>query len=276
MGGQTNILVVKADGQKEPFSEIKVRQSIRKSAVPKSIEDALVKKVKKSLYQNIPTRKIYEIIARFLEVNYPIGSCRYHLKQAIMELGPTGYPFEKFIAELLKQHGYTTETNLILAGKCVNHEIDVLAKKSQQVYFVECKYHNQYGARSEVRTVLYVKARLDDLRAKISQDDKNIKYNAWIFTNTKFSQDAISYAQCQNMRLTGWNYPKNGNLQEMIGTKKLYPVTCLSSLSPEQKRLLLQNNIVLAKDVFESKFAEDLLKLGSRERDLLAKEARIF
>lgn len=270
------IFVVKANGEKEPFSEEKVRLSIQKSGIPKELEDQAVIEVKSILYKDIPTQEIYKKITDFLKTNYPIGSGRYNLKHAIMELGPTGYPFEKFIAELLKEYGYNTETNLILSGKCVSHEIDVLAKKGDRVYFVECKYHNQYGARSDIQVALYVKARLDDLKDSGNRQSKNLQENAWIFTNTKFSQEAIVYAECQQIRLTGWSYPKKGNLQQMIEEKNLYPLTCLSSLSTEQKKTLISNNIILARDVFENEFAADLLRLEADRKQLLFKEAELF
>lgn len=63
------------------------------------------------------------------ERNEQALAIRYDLKRALMELGPSGYPFEKLISDLLRKFGYRTKTNLTLQGKCVSHEIDVIAEK---------------------------------------------------------------------------------------------------------------------------------------------------
>ena len=46
-----------------------------------------------------------------------------------MDLGPTGYPFEDYVAEILKTEGYQTQVRQVLEGNCVSHEIDVIAQK---------------------------------------------------------------------------------------------------------------------------------------------------
>ena len=49
-----------------------------------------------------------------------------------MKLGPTGYPFEDFIAKLLQADGYETKVRQILKGECITHEIDVIAEKNNK------------------------------------------------------------------------------------------------------------------------------------------------
>ena len=160
-----NIQVLKASGEKEPFSEDKVRRSIRRTRIPKKLEDEVVRHVRDSLYSGIPTAEIYRHISEFLgNSSYPYTRTVYGLKQAIMQLGPSGYPFEKFVAAILSHHGYTVQTDVIVSGRCVDHEIDVVAQKENRRYMVECKFHNLPGVRSDVKVALYIQARFEDLQ----------------------------------------------------------------------------------------------------------------
>ena len=270
------LYVKKASGDREPFSEEKIRQSIKRAKIPSKYEEMIINKIKENLYQNISTAEIYEYIEDTLETLYPAGKNKYGLKKALLAIGPTGYPFEKFVAALLTEHEYQTEINMQIWGECVQHEVDVLAKKDKRVYFVECKYHHQQGLRSDVKVALYVKARGDDIKSKLVKEEEKIEHSPWIFTNTKFSKDAITYAECMKMRLTGWSYPKKGNLQEMIESKKLYPITILSVLSKEQLQELLKQNIVLVKDILETKEYQQVLRLGKHQQEELIKECHLL
>jgi Holliday junction resolvase-like predicted endonuclease len=56
-------------------------------------------------------------------------------------LGPAGFFFEKYIAKLFQSEGYETLTNLLLQGKCVSHEVDVVVRKNNYLTMIECKFH---------------------------------------------------------------------------------------------------------------------------------------
>lgn len=253
--------VIKANGYQEPFNEIKVRLALSRSQILGKHQDRVIENLMTHLHDKISTHEIERIIIEILKEIYPTRLGRYRLKEAIMSLGPTGFPFEQFVGRLLRNYQYNAEIDVTLYGKCVSHEIDVLANKDNKQYFVECKYHNQHGNRTDVKTVLYVKARGDDLRSRIQAEkpDSNIlTYQPWIFTNTKFSQDAITYAQCENISLTGWNYPQEANLQSMIEEKKLYPLTCLMNLDFVDRKKLLNQKIVLASEVKDPAVLKEL------------------
>src|SRR3989344_2304607 len=187
--------VLKATGQIEPFSEEKLRESIRRAGIPRDLEDNVVAHIKSKLYENIPTIEIYKHINEFLDnSSQSYSKAKYSLKQAIAELGPTGYPFEDYAAEILKLEGYKTQVRQVLMGKCVSHEIDVVLENSHRRVMVECKFHNGSSNRSQVQVSLYTKARFDDIREKNNLDE------AWLITNTKLTPDALSYATCSNMK----------------------------------------------------------------------------
>ena len=213
--------VVKATGETEPFSEIKIRSSIKRAGIPQKIQEEVVEHIKSKLYENIPTKEIYRHILEFLgQSSHPFNGTKYNLKQGIMDLGPTGYPFEDYISEILKSQGHTTQTRQILRGNCVSHEIDVIAEKDGKRIAVEAKFHNGLGTRSDVHVALYTKARFDDIKEKNDLDE------AWIVTNTKATSDAITYAECNGIKVIGWNYPE----KEVLGilSKKR---NCSQSLS---------------------------------------------
>ena len=45
-----------------------------------------------------------------------------------MELGPSGFPFEKLVGKILEQEGFETRVGVIVQGNCVQHEVDVIAR----------------------------------------------------------------------------------------------------------------------------------------------------
>ncbi|MBI4130823.1 restriction endonuclease [Candidatus Roizmanbacteria bacterium] len=240
------VKVQKASGEMEDFSEDKVRDSLKRAGADEQLINDIVVHVKEELYEGMPTEKIYEHIFEILRGRSSHLVARYNLKRAIMELGPTGYPFEKFLAGVLKSYGYDVTTDQIARGKCVSHEIDVIAEKDGKKIMIECKFHNHVGTKSKIRDVLYTYARFLDVREQGKFDE------AWLVTNTKVTSDVIDYAQCQGMRIISWNYPKNMSLRTMIEQSNLHPITALDSLTPDKIQALLAEGVVFARDLKEN------------------------
>ena len=259
------IYVLKADGNSEPFDKNKVISSIKRARIPPNLQGNILNHVKTKLRDNIPTSEIYHHITEFLESFSPFSRARYGLKQAIMDLGPTGYPFEDFVAGLLKIQGYQTELRQILNGKCVKHEIDIVAQKDNTKSMIECKFHNSIGNHTQVHVSLYTKARFDDLKDMHKFDD------VWLVTNTRITTDALSYALCNNVKVISWNYPENEGLRDLIEKSKLHPITVLTTLSQNQKQQLLDNHIVLCKNVSQSL---NLLNLTEDKKQSVLEEAK--
>ena len=74
---------------------------------------------------------------------------------------------------------------------------------------------------------------------------------AWLITNTNFTSQAIKYGTCASLALTGWNYPKGRTLQDLVQETEMHPVTCLTGLSGTQKTQLLNDGIVLCRDIIK-------------------------
>lgn len=258
--------ILKATGEKELFNEEKLRSSIQRAGIPKDIWENVVTHVKSKLYENIPTAQIYQHVIEFLENSpHPYARAKYSLKQAIMDLGPTGYPFEDYVSEILKKEGYITSVRKILKGKCITHEIDIVAQKNNVNAMVECKFHNSPGTHSQVHVSLYTKARFDDIK------ERNNLTEVWLITNTKITPDALSYAICSNMKVISWDYPQKGSFRDLIEKYKLHPITTVASLTQNQKQLLAENHVVLAKDVCKNPSSLDILGLpGDKKNSVLS------
>jgi Holliday junction resolvase-like predicted endonuclease len=192
---------------------------------------------------------------------------RYALKRAMSELGPSGYPFENLVAAMFAAEGFEVKVDAVVSGKCVAHEIDVIAKKNDRQFVIECKYHNQPGIRSDVKVALYVWARFLDL-TKFDE--------AWLVTNTKFTNDAARYAECVGMRVVGWNYPTGDSLEKRIDRLGLHPLTCLTSLSRGHKQQLLGKGLALARDLEANRDALAAVGLGDDKIALVLNEARLL
>ncbi|MFV5703652.1 restriction endonuclease [Flavobacterium sp. XS2P12] len=245
------IVITKASGQQAPFSPEKLKRSLLNVGASEDLAESIVDEIQPKLYPGISTKKIYRIaFNRLKDISSPLAA-KYHLKRGIMELGPSGYPFERFIGEILKQQGYTVIVNEIVKGKCVNHEIDVIAEKDNHHFMIECKYHNQPGTKSDVKIPLYIQARFKDVEeAWIQLPGHGTKFHqGWVVTNTHFTSDAIQYGTCAGLHVLGWDFPAKDSLKEQIDTLGLYPVTCLTTLTKIEKQQLLENDIVLCKEI---------------------------
>jgi hypothetical protein len=263
------IHVLKADRTREPFNDQKLIDSIRRARIPGNIQADVLSHVKSKVYDGISTQEIYQHIIESLNTSpKPYIKTRYSLKEAIMQLGPTGYPFEDFISKLLESSGYKTQVRQILHGSCISHEIDVIAQKDGKSTMIEAKFHNNPGVRSEVHVALYTKARFEDIKTNNNIDD------AWLVTNTKTTLDVNAYAQCVGMRVLSWDYPHGEGLRDLIERSRLHPVTMLTTISQSQKMTLLNNHIVLCKDILNKQELLDILYLTKQDYENVLLEVR--
>jgi Holliday junction resolvase-like predicted endonuclease len=261
------ITVLKANKMREPFSEEKVISSIQRARIPEVLQNEVLSHIKSKLYDGISTEEIYQHITEFLgESPHPYSKSRYSLKESIMNLGPTGYPFEDFISKLLQHLGYQTKVRQILRGDCITHEIDVIAEKLGKAAIIEAKYHNSAGTRSQIHVALYTQARFEDVKLKNHVDE------AWIITNTKTTTEVNTYALCKNIKVISWSYPEGNSLRDMIEDAKLHPITMLTTLSAAHKRILLNNHIVLCRELHLDNSLIDMLYLSNTEREKVLSE----
>jgi len=249
----TDITVIKANRSTEPYSEEKLRRSLLRTGVGIQLIDQVLSEMRAKLYNGIPTQKIHALAFKLLKKHSQQHAARYDLKKAIMSLGPSGFPFENYIAALFESKGYQVKTKQLLPGVCVTHEIDVLAENEQHVLLMECKYHNSKGTVSDVKVPLYIHSRYRDVLEVWNKSSQKKSLEGWVVTNTKFSSDAVKYGTCAGLHLLGWNFPEKKSLARLVDESALYPVTCLTTLTNSEKIKILEAGIVLCKSLENNK-----------------------
>ena len=245
------ITITKADGTKELFEESKLIESLKNAGGSEQIIEEVINGVSKEMYDGMPTSEIYSRAFKLLRKHSMPMAVKYSLRRALSELGPDGFPFEKYISRIFQAWGYETLTDQTVLGVCVAHEVDVVAWNKDKLMMVEAKFHNELGMKSDLKVALYIKARFDDLRGNMFNYGGVVRKldEGWLITNTKFTDQAIRYGECQGVKMLGWNYPHKGNLQDIIEELHLHPFTCLASLSNAHKKSLLSKGVVLCTDI---------------------------
>ena len=240
-------------GEKELWDPRKLERSLRAAKASPKLTHEILGHIEKDLRDGMRTDDIYSHAFVLLkEYDRPAAS-QYSLRRAIMQLGPSGFPFEKFVAQILRAQGFQTKVGTIVRGACVDHEVDVVAEKADERILVEAKFHNSPDIKSDVKVALYVHARFQDIEKRLENQDGDEHFNrAWLITNTNFTSQAIQYGNCAGLSLTGWNYPKGRTLQDLVQETQTHPVTCLTTLSDPQKSRLLESGIVLCTDVMSN------------------------
>jgi Holliday junction resolvase-like predicted endonuclease len=249
------ITVLKASGEYEPFSEEKVRTALERAGAEDEVVDQVIAHVGGKLYDGISTREIYRHVFTHLRKLQSRAVSRYGLKSAIMQLGPSGFPFEKFVAGILEAYGYEVAVGQRIKGICVAHEIDVIARKDEKHFMIEAKFHNQPGMKSDIQVALYTYARFLDVQQAWVEiaGHRDHFHQPWLVTNTKVTSVAKEYAKCVGLRVISWNYPPRGSLRFMIEESGLHPITCLTSLGSAERRELLEAGMVFSRDLINRK-----------------------
>lgn len=265
--------ITKADGNSEYFKVEKLRRSLRRAgATPDEIND-IVKDVNAILYDGMQTQEIYRHAFALLRDRKPPAAARYSLRRALFGLGPTGFPFEKFLAKVFEEEGYTTKTGSVIQGKCAQHEIDVAAYKSDHSFVAEAKFHARPGIKSDLQVAMYSYARLLDLKeTRICNDDVCGVKEFWLITNTKFTSTAEDYGQCVGLNMLSWDFPKRNNLHDRIQKQGVYPVTVLQSINASQAETLINRGVILCKDIASNKHLLRHLHLSRKKHEALLNE----
>lgn len=278
-----SVQIVKEDGVKESFSPAKLEKSLLKSGANLEVAHDIIKTIIDEMSRGVcdvnsndrglcSVGAIYARAFEMLKEMSKSAAARYSLRRSLMQFGPTGFPFESYISELFSAYGYDTLTGQIVYGGCVPHEVDVVAWKEQELIMAEVKYHNEPSGKTDLKTALYVKARFDDLKDTVFtyKGMPPRKIDRWLLiTNTRFTDTAIKYVECKGgVTLMSWSYPEDINLFTMIEETKLHPITCLLTLTQNEKQQLIQNKIVLCKSVYKNK--NILEKLGFSKEKIAA------
>ncbi len=252
--------VVKRSGTREEFDESKVRVAILRSGATAQEADEILTRLKTELYDGITTEVIYRHVHQMLQGRKAI---KYGLKKALLRLGPEGENFERFMARVYEAEGYRTTVRSSIQGKCVQHEVDIILENDRERVMVECKFHNSLGLKSNIQCTLYTYARFLDLRTAQKLDQ------SCLVTNTRFSSDAIQYADCVGMRLLGWRYPEGAGLEQLVEKHSVYPITILE-MHRSELGTLLGKQFLLARDILDRREELERLLPGKGAESLIS------
>lgn len=255
MSKTKNKYIYKASGAKEAFSKNKLIRSLERTGLHTKACQDIAEHISREVQEGDKTKTIYKKALKLVRQKSALATVHYSLKKALFDLGPEGHFFEDYVARYFQKKKFETQECKILQGKFVKHEVDCISTKGSEKYYSECKFHNRAGTKNDIKVSLYVKARWDDLK---TGPDGNTLSGYYIFSNTSFSTDAITYSQGTGLKLMGVNAPADKSFLQDIREMRLYPVTSLRSLNKVEKHSLLQKNIILAEDLN----AELLFKLG--------------
>ncbi len=266
-------IIIKADGSKEVFDPERLVLSLKRSGAKDFAAEHIARTITDTVSPGTSSKEIYAHAFALLRREARPVAARYALRRALLELGPTGHPFEDFISHLYRAEGWQVETRKVIQGKCVSHEVDFYASHIDQNEFLaaELKYHNDPGYKTDLKVALYVKSRFDD----IFSCDASVRScpidRGLLVTNTKFTSEAIAYAECSGVELLGWGYPTNNTLFMRMSRAKVYPITTVTRLSRAEKRLLIDRGIIAVDEIVRDRRALDSLHLSSeRVGELLA------
>jgi hypothetical protein len=270
----SGILIRKASGEEQQFEKWKLERSLRNAGADEDLISEIVQNIERWISNKLTTKDIYKRAFSILRKKKSGAANRYRLKQAIAELGPTGYPFENFIGHLFEKQGYKVEVGQVIEGVCVTHEMDVIATNNAVQHLVECKYSSDQGKQISVQVPLYVRSRVNDIIEKRKNQPQyaNLSFTGWVVTNTRFSSDSLAYGKCSGLHLLAWDYPQGNGLKELIEKFKMYPLTILNQLSKNDKQKFLNQGIVLCSQILENEDLLSELQLTPSKRKALEKE----
>jgi hypothetical protein len=275
--GSHVILVRKASGETEPFDIQKLERSLQKSGAADDLISEILNNISDWVYDGASTKLIYTRAFSLLRKKKNITATKYKLKQAILQLGPTGYPFEHFIGLVFQKQGYQVQTGKFIEGHCVTHEMDVIATKGNSQHLIECKYSSQ-GRQVSIQVPLYVQSRIEDIikKRKEMPDYDGFTFSGGIVTNTRFSSDSVDYAKCIGLKLLGWDYPAGNALKDIIENTELYPVTVLNSINKKEKEILINQGIVICSQLLQKPENIKWMRLSPGKQKQLMEELSVI
>jgi hypothetical protein len=254
----------------EKFSENKFKKSLLSTGLSDQKSAEVLEEVREHLSDKFSTAELYKTTGKAIYKRSRVCAANYNIKRGIYALGPDGYSFEIFCAEMLKAKGFETKVSVMKDGCFVKHEIDVVAKRDDRNIYAECKFHNKKYHKSDIKTPLYINSRSLDIK----QANPSDSFEFAIFTNTKFSEDAISYGKGVGLLLYSLNYPERNTFIDLIRKYKVYPVTILKSLRVRDQRSLLNKKIVVVKQVTQQHLID--IGLTNLEITKILKEIKIL
>jgi hypothetical protein len=267
--------IVKADGTTEEFDPRRLIHSLRRAGAGEHTAEQIAERITATVTSGASSREIYTKAFTMLRHEARPLAARYTLRRALFDLGPTGHPFEDLVSHLYEMLGWQVETRKMIKGHCVTHEVDFYASKRDGTEHIaaELKYHNDPGYKTDLKVALYVKSRFDDIftcdpAVRACPIDRGM-----LVTNTKFTSEAIAYAECAGVELLGWGYPVGNSLFMQMSKANVYPITTLTGLSRAEKKILIDHGTIAVDQVLKDRRRLEPLHLSATQVGQLLAEA---
>ena len=221
------IWVIKHDGSRQPFSQEKALNSILRAGVDKKQAGEILGIVESKLYSGITTKEIYKLVHSAIRGRVSLLQANFfRVREGLARMG--SFDFEKLVARVLESRGFSCQWNVMVGGRCIEHQIDVMAERGAKKYLVEVKHHRSEHRDCGLGDVVEMWGRLRD----IEEGEQITEISgACLVTNTKFSQHACRFASCRGILLLGWRYnsfdrvdgPEEGleKILEQVGREKV-------------------------------------------------------
>jgi hypothetical protein len=75
------------------------------------------------------------------------------------------------------------------------------------------------------------------------------------------------------LQVLSWDYPERKGIKDLVKKHNLHPITCLSSLRDDETERLLENGIVLCRDICDKSEAFKNADINPRHVNKIRKEA---
>ena len=276
MQNLSNFRVTKYSGDIEPFNPNSLKSSLKKSGANIEEVQRVYREIEDKVYDGITTSELYELAFASLKNQRESYAARYSLKKALRDLGPDGYYFEQWVSKLFEDNGYKAVTGQTVQGHAVSHEIDVVAMNDKSLLAIECKFRNDPEARISVTTPMYFMSRLKDIQGipcHFFGQTKEIS-DGLLVTNAYFTSDSISFAKHYGLPLLSWDYPKGNAIKERVDNISEYPITCLTTLTKQDKEILLKrHHCILVKDILQDPAVLEKIQISSSKKKRILLEA---
>jgi hypothetical protein len=270
------IMIRKASGDLEAFNPDKLVQSLLAAGADQQMADEILADISSWLVDGVSTREIYARALSTLGHRMKAAAGRYRMKDALMQLGNSGRPFEVFTGEIFKARGYAVKVGIVVQGRSITHEMDVIATGKGRQHLVECKFSQMRGSHVSIQVPLYVHSRVNDIVAlrRGLPEYRSLVFTGWVVTNTRFSTDSVAYARTYGLELLSWDYPYGDGIKDIIERERLYPITVLSSLSLRDKETYIAKDLVTCSQLVHAISSDDpsVAALAAKKRGAVLRE----
>jgi hypothetical protein len=264
--------LIKSQGNLTEFNPAKVRGTLQRAGATPEVIAAVLRAVEARIVDGMTTKELFSIIRSELKRADRPTAQRYNLRDGLLRLGPAGFRFEQYVAAVLSAYQYETvipEHDLV--GLCVNHEIDVVARKDGKTVMIEAKFRNRFGDSVNLKDVMSTWARFGDLLDGAAAGKCERFDECWVVTNGRFSESALQFGTCKGMHLVGWG-PGEHSFARLVDHAFVYPITVLDYLRLYEIEKLSDAGLMLCSDVAgrdAAALAEDLRLDPARVRRMV-------